>query len=137
MSFERAYGMPVLQLAFIGDTVCDLLVRTELMFTGQNVREMHERAKENVNAKAQARKLERIRHLLDEREADIVNRARNAHPARTIPHSATREEYLRATGFEALMGYLYLTGQMFRAQKLFELSREEVGTCREKNCMSN
>ena len=123
MTKQQAFGLPALKLAFIGDTICDLLARTELMFTDLQVRNMHASATGMVNAKAQAGQLERIRHLLDADEQDIILRARNAHPGHTIPHAASREEYMAATGFEALMGYLYLTGQMLRAQKLFELSK--------------
>ena len=122
MTNERAYRLPALQLAFIGDTVCDLLARTGLMFTDYPIKEMHAKASGIVNARAQARQLDCIMHLLDETENDIVSRARNAHVGHTIPAAATREEYLKATAFEAVMGYLYLTGQMLRAQKLFELS---------------
>ncbi|MBQ9300823.1 MAG: ribonuclease III [Clostridia bacterium] len=123
MSKQRAYGLPALQLAFIGDTVCDLLARTELMFSDLSVRDMHRSATSVVNARAQADQLAKIRHLLDADETDIVHRARNAHPGHTVPQAASREEYMAATGFEALMGYLYLTGQMLRAQKLFQLSK--------------
>ena len=136
MSIEQAYRMPVLNLAFIGDTVCDLLIRTELIYTGKSVKDMHENAKDTVNAHAQACQLHKIMHLLENTEMDIVNRARNAHPARTITPSATREEYLKATGYEALMGFLFLTGQMLRAQKLFQLSRVEDDPCLKKNYTS-
>jgi len=115
--------MSALQLAFIGDTVCDLLARTELMFSGLPVREMHGRASGMVNARAQAVQLDAVYHLLDEEEREIVQRARNAHPGHSLPPAASREEYMKATGFEAVMGFLYLTGQMLRAQKLFKLSR--------------
>lgn len=123
MEKQAAYQLPALQLAFIGDTVCDLLVRTELMFSPCSIREMHVRASGTVNARSQAAQLDRILHLLDGEEADIVRRARNAHPGHSIPQAASREEYMKATAFEALLGYLYLSGQMRRAQRLFELSR--------------
>ena len=123
MSKEQAGQLNALQLAFIGDTVCDLIARTNLMFSGLPVKEMHAGATRMVNARAQAAQLEDIQHLLDAEENAIIQRARNAHPGHSIPQAASREEYLKATGFEALMGYLYLTGQMVRAQKLFELSR--------------
>ena len=123
MSKEQAGQLNALQLAFIGDTVCDLIARTNLMFSGLPVKEMHAGATRMVNARAQAAQLEAIQHLLDAEENAIIQRARNAHPGHSIPQAASREEYLKATGFEALMGYLYLTGQMVRAQKLFELSR--------------
>jgi len=123
MTLSQAYRLPALQLAFMGDTVCDLMARTGLMFTDQPVKSMHAAAAQRVNARAQAAQLDAIAHLLDNKETDIVQRARNSHPGHSIPQAATREEYLKATAFEALMGYLYLTGQMLRAQKLFELSR--------------
>ena len=122
MSEQAARQLSALQLAFIGDTVCDLLVRTILIFDGANVKDMHTRATQIVNARAQAKALSSIRHLLSEHENDIIRRARNAHLRHNIPHAASREEYLDATGYEALMGYLYLTGQINRAQTLFKLS---------------
>ena len=122
MSEQAARQLSALQLAFMGDTVCDLLARTNLVFTGSNVKDMHASATKIVNARAQAKALGSIRHLLSDEERDIIRRARNAHLRHGIPQAATREEYLDATGYEALMGYLYLTGQMHRAQTLFQLS---------------
>ena len=123
MDKQAAYQLPALRLAFIGDTICDLLVRTELMFSSASIKEMHARATGTVNAVSQAAMLDAIQHLLTEDEADIVKRARNSHPGHSIPQAASREEYMKATAFEALMGYLYLTGQMRRAQTFFQLSR--------------
>ena len=122
MSEQAARQLSALQLAFIGDTICDLLARTLLLFDGENVKDMHAKATQIVNARAQAKALGSIRHLLFDAETDIVRRACNAHLKHNIPHAASREEYLDATGYEALMGYLYLTGQMHRAQTLFKLS---------------
>lgn len=121
MTKQQAYRLPALQLAFIGDTVCDLMTRTDLMFSCQPVKELHHRAAQVVNARAQAEQLARVERLLSEDERDIVLRARNAHPGHTLPHSASREQYMMATALEALMGYLYLTGQMRRAQTLYRL----------------
>ena len=122
MTKAAARQLNALQLAYMGDTIFDLLARTELMFTDLHVKQMHGKVTEVVNARAQSRGLQAIHHLLDEDECDIVRRARNAHLGHNIPHAATREEYLNATGYEALMGYLYLTGQMNRAQMLYKLS---------------
>lgn len=122
MTKQAARQLSALQLAYMGDTVCDLFTRTDLMFTDLHVKEMHTRATLVVNARSQAKALGAIRHLLDEEECDIVRRARNAHLGHNVPHAASREEYLDATGYEALMGYLYLTGQMKRAQMLYKLS---------------
>ena len=124
MTKQAARQLSALQLAYMGDTVCDLLTRTDLMFTNLHVKEMHTKATHYVNARSQAAALASIRHLLDEDECDIVRRARNAHLGHNIPHAASREEYLDATGFEALMGYLYLTGQLERLRELFMLTRE-------------
>jgi len=96
-------------------------VRTQQCFTAVPVRIMHKEASSLVNAGAQARQLDSIMHLLDEDEHELVQRARNVRLHHTVPPAFTKEEYLKATAFEALMGYLFLTGQMFRAQKLFSL----------------
>ena len=122
MTKTAAKRLNALQLAYMGDTVFDLLARTDLMFTDLHVKEMHGKVTQIVNAKSQARALNAVRHLLDEDECDIIRRARNVHLGHNIPHAASREEYLDATCFEALMGYLYLTGQMHRAQMLYKLS---------------
>lgn len=122
MTKSAARQLNALQLAYMGDTIFDLLARTDLMFTDLHVKDMHGKVTEVVNARSQARALQAIRHLLDEDECDIVRRARNVRLGHNIPHAASREEYLDATGYEALMGYLYLTGQMKRAQMLYKLS---------------
>lgn len=122
MTKQEARQLSALQLAFMGDTVCDLLTRTSLMFERRHVKDMHGEATRVVNARAQAKALAAIRHLLEEDEVDIVRRARNVHLGHNIPQAASREEYLDATGYEALLGYLYLTGQMHRAQMLYKLS---------------
>ena len=123
MTRQQAYRLPALKLAFVGDTVCDLLIRTELMFRDDPVRETHRSATQVVNARAQASQLDAVDHLLNTDERDVVQRARNAHPAHSLPQAASREEYMKATAFKALMGYLYLSGQMRRAQTLFQLGR--------------
>ena len=123
MTKMQAQQLNGLQLAYMGDTVCDLIARTQMMFTDKPVKAMHACATGLVNARAQAQQLARIMHLLDEDEHDVVRRAANAHPGHGVPQAATREEYQQATAYEALMGYLFLTGQMRRAQMLFELGQ--------------
>ncbi len=123
MNEQRARQLSALQLAFMGDTVCDLLARTDLMFADYPVREMHARKVDAVNARAQAAQLDAVYHLLTQEERDIVQRARNTRLSHGVPQAASREEYLKATAYEAVMGYLYLTGQMRRAQALFQLGR--------------
>ena len=121
MNREQALRLPALKLAFVGDTVCDLMVRTQQCFSSVPVREMHKEASSLVNAGAQAKQLDAIVHLLDEEEKQLVQRARNVRLHHTVPPAFTKEEYLKATAYEALMGYLFLTGRMHRAQKLFSL----------------
>ena len=98
-----------LELAYLGDTIYDLYVRTRLVSEGGRVRDMHRNAVRQVCAHAQSAALARIEGDLNEDEADVVRRARNAH--QNPPKNADPAEYHRATALEALIGYLYVTGQ--------------------------
>ena len=71
MSEHAARQLSGLQLAFMGDTVCDLLTRTMIIFEGRNIKDMHNEATGIVNARAQSQALAVIRHLLTEDETDI------------------------------------------------------------------
>ena len=105
-----------LTLAFIGDTVFDLLVRGNLvMQANRPVGKLHPLAAKRVCAAAQARAAQVIGPVLTEHEADIYRRGRNAHTK-----SASSAEYHSATGLEALFGWLYLSGQDKRIEELFE-----------------
>lgn len=108
-----------LQLAYLGDTVWELLIRQELVFAKRNVNHMHHDCVSAVNAHAQAESLEKITPLLDEEEADIVRRGRNAHARHPAPRNQDPADYASATGFEALLGFLYLTGQEERILALY------------------
>lgn len=125
METDRARLLNSLQLAHVGDTVWDLLVRTRLIYQGRNVRNMHKDAIACVNAGAQARAMERILPHLTEEEADVARRGRNAHPHHAAPKNQDAIDYHQATGLEALVGYLYLTGQEERLLTLFKISQEE------------
>ncbi len=124
MEKDRARLLNSLQLAHVGDTVWDLLVRTRLIYQGRNVRNMHKDAIACVNAGAQARAMERILPLLTEEEADVARRGRNAHPHHAAPKNQDVIDYHQATSLEALVGYLYLTGQEERLLLLFQASQE-------------
>lgn len=113
-----------LALAYVGDTVWDLLVRSRLIYQGRNVRNMHKDAIACVNAGAQARAMERILPLLTEEEADVARRGKNAHTHHAAPKNQDVIDYHQATGLEALVGYLYLTGQEERLLTLFQASQE-------------
>jgi len=124
MDKDRARRLNSLQLAHVGDTVWDLLVRSRLIYQGRNVRNMHKDAIACVNAGAQARAMERILPLLTEEEADVARRGKNAHPHHAAPKNQDVIDYHQATGLEALVGYLYLTGQEERLLTLFQASQE-------------
>jgi len=115
---EEARMLSPLQLAYVGDSVHALLVRTRLLQKNLLVKDMHRASNEAVSAVSQARELARLLPILSEEEAAIVRRGRNAHPHHGAPKSASVGEYAEATGLEALLGYLYLTGQSGRIRKL-------------------
>ena len=112
-------------LAHLGDAVYELLVRTWLCAHGKATgRELHRATVELVRAHAQAERLERILPLLTEEETAVFKRGRNAH-VHTIPHSASRADYLKATALECLLGWLYLRGERERINRLFARMMEE------------
>ena len=111
-------------LAHLGDGVYELLVRTWLCAHGRATgKELHRAAVELVKAPAQAERAERILPLLTEEGLAVYKRGRNAH-VHTIPHSASRSDYLKATALECLLGDLYLRGQRERINELFAVMME-------------
>jgi ribonuclease-3 family protein len=114
MIFEFQHGtLPgSLELAYLGDSLYDLYVREHLIARGGRVRALHRDAVHLVCAHAQSEALDRVEGLLTEAEADVVRRARNAR--QTPPRNADAGEYHRATALEALVGYLYVTGNRDR-----------------------
>lgn len=105
-----------LELAYLGDTVYDLYVRSHLVKRGGKVGALHRRAVQYVCAHAQCEALGRLEDALTDEEAAVVRRARNAH--QSPPRHADPAEYHRATALEALIGYLYVTGRHERMQEL-------------------
>ena len=117
--------MNALTLAFIGDGVYELLVRSWLCAHGRATgKGLHRAAVELVRAQAQAERSQRILSLLTEEELAVYKRGRNAH-VNSIPHSASRTDYLRATALESLLGWLYLHGDEERINQLFCAMMEE------------
>ena len=115
---DQVRMMNPLVLAYIGDTIYDLLVRSYLIMTNTvTVHNLHNQAIHFVNASAQAHTLEDIFEGLTDEEKTIVRRGRNAKSA-TVPKNADIGEYRYATGFEALLGYLYLTGHTDRLMEI-------------------
>ena len=111
-----------LQMAYVGDTVHDLYVRSMLLSRGMTVGKMHKQAVRMVSAGAQARMLEAIESELCEAEADIARRGRNSQAKHAAPKHADPADYAHATGLEALWGYLYLSGQSQRLDELIKLA---------------
>ena len=115
-----------LTLAYIGDAIYELVVRTVLVERGNTqVKKLHQRASRLVKASAQSAMIETLKPYLTEEEMSVFKRGRNA-KATTMAKNATMSDYRRATGFEALMGYLYLTEQWERMLELMKIGIREV-----------
>ena len=109
-------------LAFVGDTVYSMYVRERLALSGcGKVGQLQKVAAQVVSAKGQSVFLDKLIPFFTEEEADIFRRAKNAKKA-TKSKSATALEYSRSTGFEAVLGYLYLTGAESRIKELLSIS---------------
>lgn len=112
-----------LVLAFIGDTLNDLYVRSRLISENGNATAngLHRLASRRVSAHGQSEAVKVIEPLLDEGELAAYKRGRNTH-SYTVPKNADVGEYRRATGFEALLGWLYVSGRAERAEELLKLA---------------
>ncbi|MDL2237535.1 Mini-ribonuclease 3 [Christensenellaceae bacterium OttesenSCG-928-K19] len=128
MTEAQAAQLAPLTLAYVGDSVFDLFVRTVLIqrHTG-NAGALHKKSVKMVNARAQAAFGNSIRDGLTERELNIFMRGRNAKSA-TVPKNMSVSDYKHATAVEALVGYLYLTGQNERLNELLGGMEFENGT---------
>lgn len=119
VSEGRAKQMNPVTLAYVGDAVYTLLIRTRLALdSAEKAGELERRANDIVSAHGQSVLLETVLPRLTEEESDIYHRGRNAKKA-TKSKNASAGDYARSTGFEALVGYLYLTGQYERMKELF------------------
>ncbi len=107
-----------LTLAFTGDAVFSLFIREMLVCQANRpVGELHKLSVQSVKASAQATAMREIMPLLTEKETDVFKRGRNAHTSHT-PKNQSGCDYHYATGFETLMGYLYLKGEEERIKFL-------------------
>ena len=112
--------MPPLVWAYIGDCVYELFIRMQLVNTTKlNPHKLHIEAIKYVKAKAQAETLAKIYDELTDEEKDIVRRGRNAENHH-LPKNADATDYMYATAFEALIGYLYLTKQDTRLKEVLK-----------------
>lgn len=116
-----------LALAFLGDGVYSLIVRTMVISKGNRQAEkLHNDTRKYVSAQAQARIGDAIQEFLTEEEARIYRRGRNANPYHHAKN-ATLEEYLKATALETLCGYLYLKDETARFLELLKAGSERAG----------
>lgn len=116
-----------LVLAYIGDAVYELFIRTKVINRGSmQVSKMHKKSASLVRAETQANLIKVLEEELTEEEHAVYKRGRNARSASVAKH-ATMIDYRMATGFEALMGYLYLTEQYERLFTLVHDGLEKIG----------
>lgn len=107
-----------LTLAYIGDAVYDLIIRTVVVEQANRpANDLHRLAVKYVSASAQAKIVQALMESFTEEEQSVYRRGKNSKP-HTTAKNATHAEYLRATGFEAVVGYLYLTDNMERVLEL-------------------
>ncbi|MBQ6601323.1 MAG: ribonuclease III [Clostridia bacterium] len=114
-----------LTLAFMGDTVFDMFVREQLICQANRpVNALHSSATRLVKASAQSKAMDKIMDMLTEKELTVFKRGRNAHTNHRAKN-ASEGDYHRATGLEALFGYLYLKGEIERLRELFGVISQE------------
>ena len=116
-----------LTLAYIGDCVYELIIRTVIVEKGnRQPQKLHKEAAGFSRAGTQSDLYKALLDELSEEEADILKRGRNAH-SHSKAKNATLSEYKNATALEALFGYLYLTGRMERVLELLKLGLSKCG----------
>ena len=120
LSDNKIREFSALNLAYIGDTVYDLYVRTYIVKNQMGkVQALHKLASGVVNARAQAQAAKLLLPQLTERETEIFGYGKNTKSR--PPKNMNFEDYSLATAIEAVIGYLYLTGQTIRMDKLFDV----------------
>jgi ribonuclease III family protein len=126
-SKEQARQLNPLQLALIGDAVFELFIRNHILANNMELsaHKIHVKAIHYVKAKGQSDIIKSIEESLNEEELYIYKRGRNTKSA-TIPKNAEVIDYRNATGFEALVGYLHLTGSKERLSEILEKSIQVI-----------
>ena len=118
VSVEYARNISPVTLAFVGDAVYSLYIRQKLVLsTDYSTGTLQKLTSAEVSAHGQSELLEKLLPIFTEEETDIYKRGRNAKKS-TKSKNASVAEYNRSTGFEAVLGYLYLTGQYNRINEL-------------------
>ncbi len=131
-SLKEIFGLPEkdwkqyspLTLAYLGDAVYELVIRTIFVKRANcQPQKLHHQVTSLVSAKTQARMIERLMDELTEEERAVYRRGKNSKPY-TKAKNASMQEYLEATGFEAVMGYLYLREEFERMNELVRRGME-------------
>ena len=118
--------IPALKLAYLGDAVFEIMIRTIILDSYKGaVKDLHAATSSLVNAKTQARISNCILPILTDDEASAFRHGKNAKPS-SVAKNAELKDYKRATGLEALWGYLYLQGQSKRAVELLKYACDEL-----------
>lgn len=118
---------PALVLAYIGDAVYEVYTREKLlgMHPDMPAYKLHKENIKYVKAAAQSDAMAVIEPVLSEAELAVYKRGRNAKSA-TVPKNANPADYRRATGFEALVGYLHLSGEQDRLKEIMEIAFQNI-----------
>ncbi|MBR5447022.1 MAG: ribonuclease III [Clostridia bacterium] len=124
MSEEDAGQVSAASLAYLGDSVLEILVRERLVITG--ARNPSVESLKYVTAPVQSEAFAKIEGILTEKETDMFKRGRNCVHSGNVPKKSTPAQYRRATGLETLFGYLYLSGQPQRIRQLFASAFPEI-----------
>ena len=115
-----------LTLAYIGDSIYDLVIKTLVISSGNRpVNQLHKMTSSLVQASAQSRMMRTLQGLLTEEEHAVYKRGRNAKSVSPAKNQSVTD-YRRATGFEALMGYLYLKKEWERMLSLIRIGLESL-----------
>ncbi|MDO4618271.1 MAG: ribonuclease III domain-containing protein [Clostridia bacterium] len=133
MSEKRPNDYSPLTLAYLGDSVWEQYVRTEILnlYPELHANKLHRTAIGYVSATSQSKAMERVEAILSEQETAVYKRGRNA-KSPTASKNADIVDYRRATGFEALVGYLYLKKDTERLQEVMETAFEYIHNVRKE-----
>lgn len=127
--FDKSVDLKTLSpltLAYIGDGVYELMIREYLLYRANcGAGKLHSKAVGYVNAAYQAKAMQLILPLLEEKELAVYKRGRNAHTGH-VPKAVTSDIYHTATAFECLFGYIYLSDNIERLQFLFNTIIENI-----------
>ena len=116
MEKSEANQLSIASLAYLGDSVLEIMVRKKLILDGKG--HVHTRAREYVTAVSQAKAAEQLTEIFTDDELSVYKRGRNH--THSSPKSATHAQYSRATGLECVFAYLYLIGDTERLEFIFE-----------------